>query len=106
MKARRWDFISAHADDFGVQRLCRVLQVSRSGYYRWIAGAEARAARQAEEDALVEDRTRGLRPRTPAPQTPEGLDVTPQGLDVRRKGWTWFSPPPGSVVPAALPPGR
>ncbi|MGW4856938.1 IS3 family transposase, partial [Streptomyces sp. NPDC004288] len=55
VKARRWDFISAHADDFGVQRLCRVLQVSRSGYYRWIAGAEARAARQAEEDALVEE---------------------------------------------------
>jgi hypothetical protein len=31
------------------------LQVSRSGYYRWIAGAGARAARQAKEDALVEE---------------------------------------------------
>jgi transposase InsO family protein len=51
--SRRWDFISAHADEFGVQRLCRVLAVSRSGYYRWIAGAEARAARQAADDALV-----------------------------------------------------
>ncbi|WP_408907054.1 IS3 family transposase [Streptomyces atratus] len=28
---------------------------SRSGYYRWIAGAEARAGRQFEEDALVEE---------------------------------------------------
>ncbi len=55
MKPRRWDFISANADDFGVQRLCRVLQVSRSGYYRWTAGTEARARRQAEEDALVEE---------------------------------------------------
>jgi transposase InsO family protein len=55
VRPRRWDFVSANADDFGVQRLCRVLQVSRSGYYRWIAGAEARAARQAEEDALVEE---------------------------------------------------
>lgn len=53
MKTRRWDFISAHADALGVQRLCRALQVSRSGYYRWIAGAQARAVRQAEEQAMV-----------------------------------------------------
>lgn len=32
-----------------------VLEVSRSGYYRWIAGADARAARQADEGALVEE---------------------------------------------------
>jgi transposase InsO family protein len=49
----RWDFISAHAGEFGVQRLCRVLRVSRSCYYRWLAGADARAARQAADDALV-----------------------------------------------------
>lgn len=53
MKTRRWDFVSAHAEAFGVQRICRVLEVSRSGYYRWIAGAEARAERQAADDALV-----------------------------------------------------
>ncbi|GAB3971219.1 hypothetical protein GCM10029978_045990 [Actinoallomurus acanthiterrae] len=53
MKTRRWDFISAHAERFGVQRLCRVLGASRSGYYRWIVGAPARAARQAAEAALV-----------------------------------------------------
>jgi transposase InsO family protein len=51
--SRRWDFISAHAGEFGVQRLCRVLRVSRSGYYRWIAGTDARAARQAADDALA-----------------------------------------------------
>ncbi|MEU4173447.1 hypothetical protein AB0F46_42495 [Streptomyces sp. NPDC026665] len=28
----RWDFISTHRADFGVQRICRVLGVSRSGY--------------------------------------------------------------------------
>lgn len=55
MKTAAWDFISAHAETFGVKRICRVLEVSRSGYYRWIAGAEARAARQAEEDALVDE---------------------------------------------------
>ncbi|MFD3677075.1 IS3 family transposase [Streptomyces sp. NPDC058613] len=32
---------------------CRALEGSRSGYYRWIAGAEVRAARQADEDAPV-----------------------------------------------------
>lgn len=53
MTSRRWDFISAHAGEFGVQRLCRVLHVSRSGYYRWLAGADARAGRQAADDALV-----------------------------------------------------
>ena len=53
MKTRRWDFVSAHAKAFGVQWICRILQVSRSGYCRWLAGAKARAARQAVEDALV-----------------------------------------------------
>ncbi len=49
----RWDFISLHRADFGVQRICRVLGVSRSGYYRWTAGAVARAERRADDDALV-----------------------------------------------------
>lgn len=53
MKTRRWDFVSAHAESFGVQRICRVLQVSRSGYYRWIAGARARLERQVADDNLV-----------------------------------------------------
>ncbi|MFE0601941.1 IS3 family transposase [Streptomyces sp. NPDC058892] len=53
VKTHRWDFVSAHAEVFGVQRICRVLQVSWSGYYRWIDGAKARAERQAADDALV-----------------------------------------------------
>ncbi|ROR38160.1 transposase InsO family protein [Kitasatospora cineracea] len=53
MRARRWDFISAHAAEFGVQRLCEVLGVARSGYYAWQAGARARADRAAAEAALV-----------------------------------------------------
>lgn len=52
MKARRWDFVSVHAETFGVQRICRVLRVSRSGYYRWIDGAKTRQERQAADDAL------------------------------------------------------
>ncbi|TXS74310.1 IS3 family transposase [Streptomyces sp. me109] len=53
VKTRRWDFVSAHAETFGVQRICRVLRVSRSGYYRWIAGAKTRQERQAADDALL-----------------------------------------------------
>ncbi|MFE2700797.1 IS3 family transposase [Streptomyces mirabilis] len=55
VKTAAWDFVSAHAEMFGIKRKCRVLEVSRSGYYQWIAGAEARAGRQFEEDALVEE---------------------------------------------------
>ncbi|OEJ29923.1 transposase [Streptomyces agglomeratus] len=40
---------------FGIKRICRVLEVARSGYYRWIAGAQARAERQGAEDTLVEE---------------------------------------------------
>ncbi|AWZ09946.1 MULTISPECIES: IS3 family transposase [unclassified Streptomyces] len=49
----RWDFISAYRAEFGVQRICRVLGMSRSGYYQWLAGAGARDARRADDDALV-----------------------------------------------------
>ncbi|WPW32471.1 hypothetical protein P6B95_37280 [Streptomyces atratus] len=55
MKTAAWDFVSTRAEVFGIKRICRVLEVSRSGYYRWIADAEARAGRQFEEDALVEE---------------------------------------------------
>ncbi len=51
--AGRWGFISVHGAVFGVQRICRVLGVSRSGYYRWLPGAEARRARQVADEALV-----------------------------------------------------
>lgn len=53
MKTCRWDFISTHRARFGVQRLCRVLGTSRSGYYRHLATAEARTERAAEEAATV-----------------------------------------------------
>lgn len=49
----RWDFISAHRADFGVKRLCRVLQVSRSGFYRHLASAGARTVRRRAEEDLV-----------------------------------------------------
>lgn len=49
----RFQFVADHRDAFGAKRLCRVLQVSRSGFYRWLAAAPARAARAAAEAVLV-----------------------------------------------------
>ncbi|WP_331753764.1 IS3 family transposase [Streptomyces sp. NBC_01005] len=52
---RRWDFISENCADFGVQRICRVLEVSRAGYYRHLATEQARAERRAEEKQTVSE---------------------------------------------------
>jgi hypothetical protein len=46
-------FISAHRAAYGVKRRCRLLEVSRSGFYAWLAGADARAARAAADLALT-----------------------------------------------------
>lgn len=53
MNTCRWDFISLHRNEFGVQRLCRILGVHRSAYYKWLAGAPARQARAAADADLV-----------------------------------------------------
>jgi hypothetical protein len=31
----KYDFISKHRFAFGVEKMCRALKVSRSGYYAW-----------------------------------------------------------------------
>ncbi|MEV1175582.1 IS3 family transposase [Nonomuraea sp. NPDC049784] len=49
----RFKFVADHRDAFGVKRLCRVIGVSRSGFYRWIKAAPARAARAAADAALA-----------------------------------------------------
>ncbi|MFF6816039.1 IS3 family transposase [Streptomyces sp. NPDC012403] len=51
----RWDFISDNRADFGVKRVCRVLGVSRSGYYRHQATVKARAERAVEEERAVSE---------------------------------------------------
>jgi transposase InsO family protein len=51
----RFEFVADHRDAFGVKRLCRVLRVSRSGFYRWIKAAPARAARAAADAALAQE---------------------------------------------------
>ncbi|MFG6202709.1 IS3 family transposase [Nonomuraea sp. JJY05] len=51
----RFQFVDDHRDVFGVKRLCRVLKVSRSGFYRWTKAAPARAERAAADAALAEE---------------------------------------------------
>ncbi|MFD1275928.1 IS3 family transposase [Streptomyces kaempferi] len=51
----RFQFVDDHRDTYEVKRLCHVLDVNRSSYYKWLAGAEARAARQHEDRILAEE---------------------------------------------------
>ncbi|MCX4430329.1 IS3 family transposase [Streptomyces mirabilis] len=51
----RFQFVDDHRDTYEVKRLCHVLDVNRSSYYKWLAGAEARAARQHKDRILAEE---------------------------------------------------
>jgi transposase InsO family protein len=46
-------FVDDHKDAYGVKRLCHVLGVNRSSYYKWQGGAEARSARERADQALA-----------------------------------------------------
>ncbi|GAA3264553.1 transposase [Streptomyces labedae] len=50
----RVQFVHDHRNSFVVKRLCQVLGVHRSSYYKWRDGADARTARQAADQALAE----------------------------------------------------
>ncbi|MCX5096424.1 hypothetical protein OOK36_48340 [Streptomyces sp. NBC_00365] len=51
----RFQFVDDHQSTYEVKRLCQVLDVNRSSYYKWLAGAEARATRQREDRILAEE---------------------------------------------------
>ncbi|MFI5877688.1 IS3 family transposase [Streptomyces sp. NPDC051445] len=51
----RFQFVDDHRSTYEVKRLCQVLDVNRSSYYKWLAGAEARAARQHQDRILAEE---------------------------------------------------
>ncbi|WP_406513900.1 IS3 family transposase [Streptomyces sp. NBC_00161] len=48
-------FVDDHRATYEVKRLCHVLDVNRSSYYKWLAGAEARAARKQEDRVLADE---------------------------------------------------
>jgi transposase InsO family protein len=49
----RLRFISTERAAYGVKRLCVLLGVARSAFYRWLNGEQARAARAAEDERIV-----------------------------------------------------
>ncbi|ROR46444.1 transposase InsO family protein [Kitasatospora cineracea] len=50
----RFQFVHDHRDAYEVKRLCQVLDVNRSSYYKWLGGAGARAVRRREDEVLAE----------------------------------------------------
>jgi hypothetical protein len=46
----RFQFVEDHRDAYGVKRLCEVIEIARSSFYAWLAGAAGWAVR-AESDA-------------------------------------------------------
>lgn len=49
----RFQFAAYHRDTFEVKRLCQVIGIARSSFYKWLAAAPARAARAADDEALA-----------------------------------------------------
>jgi len=49
----RFQFVDDHHTTHGVKRLCQVLGLNRSSFYRWRAGRDARAARRDADKAMV-----------------------------------------------------
>jgi transposase InsO family protein len=50
----RFQFVADHRHAFEVKRLCSTVEVSRSSFYAWEAGADGRAARAQADRELVE----------------------------------------------------
>ncbi|KAF0957683.1 IS3 family transposase ISRhosp5 [Rhodococcus sp. T7] len=50
----RFQFVDDHRDTVPVKWLCQILEVSRSGFYRWRAAAPARAERARADEELAE----------------------------------------------------
>lgn len=50
----RFQFVADHRDTFEVKRLCTTVEIGRSSFYAWLAGAPAREQRRAADDGLAE----------------------------------------------------
>jgi len=50
----RFQFVEDFRATYEVKRLCELVEVERSSYYAWRAGAAARAARAAADGQLAE----------------------------------------------------
>lgn len=115
----RFQFVEEYHHAFGVKRLCRVLQVARSSFYRWRQAAADRLARRRAEEALADqirkihaehDGTYGS-PRVTAELRDQGMVVNHKrvervmrkygiaGVRLRRKVRTTIPAPSATAVP-------
>ena len=86
----RFQFVADHSRTFEVKRLCQFVEVSRSSYYAWAAGAPGRAQRARADQVLAvriravhaADVTYGV-PRV----TAELNDGAPAGRGSTTSGW-------------------
>lgn len=118
----RFQFVEDHRDAYGVKRLCRVLQIARSSFYRWRNAAAARSARRRADEELAMrirrihaelDGTYGA-PRITAELRDQGLRINHKriervmrafgiaGLRLRRKVRTTVPDPDAAPVPDLL----
>ncbi|KAF0957178.1 IS3 family transposase ISRhosp5 [Rhodococcus sp. T7] len=83
----RFHFVDDHRDTVPVKWLCQILEVSRSGFYRWRSAAPARAERARADEELAErirvihadsDGTYGA-PRVTAELRGAGIEVNHKG---------------------------
>ena len=79
----KYAFIQRHADQFRVTVMTRVLEVSRSAYYRWLRGGEPgpRARARAELDRLVRAAFEHVKSRYGAPRITRHLNDNGHGCD-------------------------
>ncbi|WP_369779997.1 IS3 family transposase [Streptomyces sp. R33] len=115
----RFQFVDDHRDAFEVKQLCQVLDVNRSSYYKWLAGAEARQVRQRADQRLA-TRIREVHaqsggaygsPRVTAELKETGLHVNEKrvarvmrrfsitGIRLRRRVRTTVADPAAALVP-------
>ncbi len=118
----RFQFVHDHQDTDTVKRLCQVIGIHRSSYYKWRAGIAARERRRADDAALAEqiravhlewDQTYGA-PRITAELRAKGLPVNRKrvarvmrehgiaGLVLHKKHRTTITDPDSSPVPDLL----
>lgn len=118
----RFQFVEDHHRAYGVKRLCRIVEVSRSGFYRWRAGAEARGEQERADRELgahiarIHTDSEGTygRPRITAELSATGQVVNHKrvarlmrqlgiaGLHLRKKVRTTIPEPAASPVPDLL----
>jgi transposase InsO family protein len=115
----RFQFFEDHHRAWGVKRLCAVLEVARSSFYKWRAGREARTACE-RADARLAERIRAVhaewdgacgRPRITAELREEGERVNHKrvgrvmrkygiaGLRLRKRQVTTVPEPSATPVP-------